>query len=65
MFFNDSFTQTLGAAHNTCIVPYKTRDNINNFDSTLMQSSYNGLFRDRMYSGLIALHPPTVSPHRR
>ena len=27
-------------------------DNINNFDSTLMQSSYSGLFRDRMYSGL-------------
>lgn len=52
MLFNDSFTQTLEPRAQYLYVPYKNQDNINNFDSTLMQSSYSGLFRDRMYSGL-------------
>ena len=52
MFFNDTFTQTLEPRAQYLYVPYKNQDNINNFDSTLMQSSYSGLFRDRMYSGL-------------
>ncbi|MDE9567227.1 LPS assembly protein LptD, partial [Xenorhabdus bovienii] len=33
-------------------VPYKNQNNINNFDSSLLQTDYTGLFRDRFYSGL-------------
>lgn len=33
-------------------VPYRDQSNINNYDSSLLQSDYSGLFRDRTYGGL-------------
>ena len=33
-------------------VPYRDQSEIGNYDSTLLQSDYTGLFRDRTYSGL-------------
>ncbi|OAT34348.1 organic solvent tolerance protein [Proteus myxofaciens ATCC 19692] len=45
-------TQTLEPRVQYLYVPYKDQSNINNFDSALLQSNYNGLFRDRMYGGL-------------
>ena len=33
-------------------VPYRDQSEIGSYDSTLLQSDYTGLFRDRTYSGL-------------
>ncbi|MDC9604712.1 LPS assembly protein LptD [Xenorhabdus griffiniae] len=52
MYFNQGFTQTLEPRVQYLYVPYKNQNNINNFDSSLLQSDYTGLFRDRFYSGL-------------
>ncbi len=52
MYFNQNYTQTLEPRVQYLYVPYKNQNNINNFDSSLLQSDYTGLFRDRFYSGL-------------
>ncbi|MDX8000098.1 LPS assembly protein LptD [Xenorhabdus sp. Reich] len=52
MHFNQDYTQTLEPRVQYLYVPYKNQDNINNFDSSLLQADYTGLFRDRFFSGL-------------
>jgi len=46
------WTQTLEPRAQYLYVPYRDQSNINNFDSSLLQSDYSGLFRDRTYGGL-------------
>ncbi len=46
------WTQTLEPRAQYLYVPYKDQSNINNYDSSLLQSDYTGLFRDRTYGGL-------------
>ncbi len=46
------FTQTLEPRAQYLYVPYRNQDDIYIYDTTLMQSDYSGLFRDRTYSGL-------------
>lgn len=48
----DQYTQTLEPKVQYLYRPYKNQDHINSYDSTLLQSDYTGLFRDRTYSGL-------------
>ncbi len=48
----DGFTQTLEPRAQYLYVPYRDQSNINNYDSSLLQSDYSGLFRDRTYGGL-------------
>ncbi len=46
------WAQTLEPRVQYLYVPYKDQSNINNYDSSLLQSDYSGLFRDRSYGGL-------------
>lgn len=46
------YTQTLEPRAQYLYVPYRDQSHINNFDSSLLQSDYGGLFRDRTYGGL-------------
>ena len=46
------WAQTLEPRVQYLYVPYRDQSNINNYDSALLQSDYNGLFRDRTYGGL-------------
>jgi len=46
------WTQTLEPRAQYLYVPYHNQSNINNYDSALLQSDYNGLFHDRTYGGL-------------
>ncbi|KZC59096.1 LPS assembly protein LptD [Yersinia pestis] len=46
------FTQTLEPRAQYLYVPYRNQDDIYIYDTTLMQSDYSGLSRDRTYSGL-------------
>ncbi|NDL61317.1 LPS assembly protein LptD [Acerihabitans arboris] len=46
------YTQTLEPRLQYLYVPYRDQSNINVYDSTLLQTDYTGLFRDRSYSGL-------------
>ncbi|MCD1125924.1 LPS assembly protein LptD [Jinshanibacter sp. LJY008] len=46
------FTQTLEPRVQYLYVPYKDQSDIYVYDSTLLQSDYTGLFRDRTYGGL-------------
>lgn len=48
----EGFTQTLEPRVQYLYVPYRDQSEIGNYDSTLLQSDYTGLFRDRTYSGL-------------
>ncbi|EPW7974919.1 LPS assembly protein LptD [Cronobacter turicensis] len=48
----DGFTQTLEPRAQYLYVPYRDQSSINNYDSSLLQSDYSGLFRDRTYGGL-------------
>jgi LPS-assembly protein len=48
----EGYTQTLEPRVQYLYVPYKDQSNINMYDSTLLQSDYSGLFRDRAYGGL-------------
>ncbi len=48
----DGFTQTLEPRAQYLYVPYRDQSTINNYDSSLLQSDYSGLFRDRTYGGL-------------
>ena len=46
------YTQTLEPRAQYLYVPYRDQSNIYNYDSSLLQSDYSGLFRDRTYGGL-------------
>lgn len=46
------YTQTLEPRAQYLYVPYRDQSHINNYDSSLLQSDYSGLFRDRTYGGL-------------
>ncbi|HFZ8995001.1 TPA: LPS assembly protein LptD [Citrobacter freundii] len=46
------YTQTLEPRAQYLYVPYRDQSGINNYDSSLLQSDYSGLFRDRSYGGL-------------
>lgn len=46
------WAQTLEPRVQYLYVPYRDQSNINNYDSSLLQSDYSGLFRDRTYGGL-------------
>jgi len=48
----DGYTQTLEPRMQYLYVPYRDQSNIQNYDSSLLQSDYSGLFRDRTYGGL-------------
>lgn len=45
------YTQTLEPRAQYLYVPYRDQSNINNYDSSLLQADYSGLFRDRTYGG--------------
>ncbi|HDT0149166.1 TPA: LPS assembly protein LptD [Escherichia coli] len=46
------YTQTLEPRAQYLYVPYRDQSKIYNYDSSLLQSDYSGLFRDRTYGGL-------------
>lgn len=46
------YTQTLEPRLQYLYVPYRNQNNIGVYDSTILQTDYSGLFRDRTYSGL-------------
>lgn len=46
------YTQTVEPRAQYLYVPYRDQSHIYNYDSSLLQSDYSGLFRDRTYSGL-------------
>ncbi|HAT2581221.1 TPA: LPS assembly protein LptD [Citrobacter freundii] len=46
------YTQTLEPRAQYLYVPYRNQSNIFNYDSSLLQADYSGLFRDRTYGGL-------------
>ncbi|WP_176223465.1 LPS assembly protein LptD [Lonsdalea britannica] len=46
------YTQTLEPRAMYLYVPYRDQSRIKSYDSTLLQSDYAGLFRDRTYGGL-------------
>lgn len=48
----EGFTQTLEPRMQYLYIPYRDQSQIGSYDSTLLQSDYSGLFRDRTYSGL-------------
>jgi LPS-assembly protein len=52
MPFIDGYTQTLEPRVKYIYIPYRNQSNISNYDSTILQSDYIGLFRDQPYSGL-------------
>jgi LPS-assembly protein len=47
-----NYTQTLEPRIQYLYVPYKDQSNIYIYDTTLLQSDYAGLFRDKLYGGL-------------
>lgn len=48
----ENYTQTLEPRMQYLYIPYRDQSKIGTYDSTLLQSDYSGLFRDRSYSGL-------------
>ncbi|MDT9587075.1 MAG: LPS assembly protein LptD [Candidatus Arsenophonus melophagi] len=52
LLINSNYVHTLEPRVQYLYVPYRDQSDINNYDSSLLQVSYNGLFRNRMYSGL-------------
>lgn len=48
----NGYTQTLEPRMQYLYVPYRDQSNIQNYDSSFLQSDYSGLFRDRTYGGL-------------
>lgn len=52
MDWNKDYTQTLEPRLQYLYIPYRDQSSIQSYDSTLLQSDYTGLFRDRSYSGL-------------
>ncbi|CAA2929337.1 LPS-assembly protein LptD [Arsenophonus endosymbiont of Bemisia tabaci Q2] len=49
---NSNYVQTLEPRVQYLYIPYRDQSDINNYDSSLLQADYNGLFRNRIYSGL-------------
>lgn len=47
-----NYTQTLEPRLQYLYIPYRNQNNIGVYDSTILQTNYFGLFRDRTYSGL-------------
>ncbi|HGJ5873920.1 MAG TPA: LPS assembly protein LptD [Arsenophonus apicola] len=52
LLINSNYVQTLEPRVQYLYVPYRDQSDINNYDSSLLQADYNGLFRNRIYSGL-------------
>ncbi|WP_168403025.1 LPS assembly protein LptD [Erwinia amylovora] len=52
MNWSPGYTQTLEPRAQYLYVPYRDQSHTRVYDSTLLQSDYTGLFRDRSYSGL-------------
>ncbi|RWR00560.1 LPS biosynthesis protein [[Pantoea] beijingensis] len=52
MKWAQGYTQTLEPRVQYLYLPFRDQSNIQSYDSTLLQSDYTGLFRDRTYSGL-------------
>lgn len=52
MDWAQGYTQTLEPRVQYLYTPYRNQNNIYPYDSTLLQTDYTGLFRDRTYSGL-------------
>ncbi len=48
----EGYSQTLEPRAQYLYVPYRDQSHINNYDSSLLQFDYGGLFRDRTYGGL-------------
>ena len=48
----EGYTQTLEPRAQYLYVPFRDQSSINNYDSSLLQSDFSGLFRDRVYGGL-------------
>ncbi|WP_170246350.1 LPS-assembly protein LptD [Colwellia hornerae] len=51
-FWGNSFTQTLEPQLQYLYIPEKDQSNIGLYDTTTLQDDYNGLFRDKRFSGL-------------
>lgn len=51
-FIGNGYTQTLEPQLQYLYIPEKNQNNIGVYDTTTLQDDYNGLFRDRRYSGL-------------
>jgi LPS-assembly protein len=51
-FWGNSFTQTLEPQVQYLYIPDKDQSNIGVYDTTTLQDDYDGLFRDRRFSGL-------------
>ena len=52
MDWNKDYTQTLEPRLQYLYIPYRDQSNVQTYDSTLLQTDYTGLFRDRSYGGL-------------
>ncbi|UQY44825.1 LPS assembly protein LptD [Mixta hanseatica] len=52
MNWAEGYTQTLEPRVQYLYLPYRDQSHIQAYDSTLLQTDYTGLFRDRTYSGL-------------
>lgn len=52
MDWAEGYTQTLEPRVQYLYIPYRDQSSIYPYDSTLLQTDYTGLFRDRTYSGL-------------
>ena len=52
MNWAEGYTQTLEPRVQYLYIPYRDQSHIQAYDSTLLQTDYTGLFRDRTYSGL-------------
>ncbi|AWB56678.1 LPS assembly protein LptD [Colwellia sp. Arc7-D] len=50
--FNSEYNQTLEPQLQYLYIPEKDQSNIGIYDTTLLQDDYNGLFRDRRFSGI-------------
>lgn len=50
--FNKAYTQTLEPQLQYLYIPNKDQSNIAVYDTTTLQDDYNGLFRDRRFSGI-------------
>lgn len=48
----EGYAQTMEPRVQYLYVPYRNQSGINNYDSSLLQSDFSGLFRDRTYGGL-------------
>ena len=50
--FGNTYTQTIEPQVQYLYIPEKDQTDIGLYDTTKLQDDYNGLFRDRSYSGL-------------